>query len=349
MRRAYGFLACPLFGAAVAMMGPGCGTSSGSGFADAGTSGSSGGSSGSASGSSGGSSGFGSSSGGSSGSFGDAAPPDNDGGNNDCAPGAGQYIYVISDMNNLYTFDPTKFPSASAFTLVGAVPCVPSGSYVNSMAIDRQATAYINFHDGSIVKMNTTAPLACTPTSFMPNQLGFTNDLGMGFSTDAAGSKNETLYVSDNGGPEGDCMQTTPGPGCMGLGLAKMDLSSWTLTKLGAYTSTAAGYNAELTGTGDAKLYGFFTTAPSSYGPIDKTSGHTDSPAPTVISSVSVGSGGYAFSFWGGDFYFYIAPTMNTVPQHLNTKTGTVTPGDMLSFVVVGAGVSTCAPFVPPQ
>jgi len=343
-----------MFGAALSLAAPGCGAKAGDGFGDAGASGSSGNASGGSSGGWGGSSGSGSSSSGggsgSSGSFGDAAPPPgDDGGSADCAPGAGQYIYVISDTNNLYRFDPTQFPSASAFTLVGAVPCVPPRSYVNSMAIDRQATAYVNFHDGSIVRMNTTAPLACTPTSFKPAQLGFTNDLGMGFSTNAAGSTSETLYVSDNGGPEGDCTQSTPSAGCMGLGLAKLDTSSWTLTQVGAYTSPAAGYNAELTGTGDAKLYGFFTTTPSSYGPIDKSSGHTDAPAPTVLSSVSVGRGGYAFSFWGGDFYFYIAPRGNTVPQHLSTKTGMVTPGDMLSFVVVGAGVSTCAPTVPPQ
>jgi hypothetical protein len=259
---------------------------------------------------------------------------------------------VISDSNSLYTFDPTKFPSTAAFTLVGPVPCVPSGSYVNSMAIDRQATAYVNFHDGSIVKMTTTAPLACTPTGFMAGQNAFTNDLGMGFSADMKGSTNETLFVSDNAGPNGNCTQSTPAAGCMGKGLASLNLTSWALNPIGAYTSTAAGYNAELTGTGDAQLYGFFTTTPSSYGPIDKPTGHTDTPAPTVVQSVSVGTGGYAFSFWGGDFYFYIAPGGgNTIPQHLDTKTGMVTPGQMLSYVIVGAGVSTCAPLTmpPPQ
>jgi len=172
----------------------------------------------------------------------------------------------------------------------------------------------------------------------------------MGFVADQAGSMNETLYVSDNGGPEGDCMQTTPGPGCMGLGLASLDIGSWTLSPLGAYTNSVAGYNAELTGTGGGDLYGFFTTTPSSYGKIDKTNGHTDSPAPTVLQSVDVGMGGYAFSFFGGDFYFYTASTTpNTVPQHLETKTGNVTMGEQLSFVIVGAGVSTCAPTHPPQ
>jgi hypothetical protein len=334
----------PLFLAALclAASATGCGSDKGSGFGDAGGSffgGSGGGSGGSGSGGSG----SGGSGSGGLGGDGGTLPT------SDCAPGAAQFIYVVSDMNTLYTFDPTKFPSAQAFTAVGTVPCVPTGSYVNSMAIDRQATAYINFHDGSVVKMTTSPPLQCMPTGFMAGQSGFTNDLGMGFVSDQAGSMNETLYVSDNGGPLGNCTQTTPSSGCMGLGLGKLDIGSWTLTPVGPYTSTAAGYNAELTGTGAGDLFGFFTTTPSSYGRIDKTNGHTDSPAPTVETSVNVAMGGYAFSFWGGDFYFYTAPTGNTVPQHLNTRTATVTAGDMLSFVIVGAGVSTCAPIIPPQ
>jgi hypothetical protein len=272
-----------------------------------------------------------------------------DGNTSDCAPGAAQYIYVMSDSNVLYTFDPTRFPSASAFTAVGMVPCVPSGSYVSSMAIDRQANAYVNFHNGSIAKVTTTPPLMCSPTAFRAGQQGFTNDLGMAFASDAPGSAGETLYVSDGAGPGGNCTQATPGPGCMGQGLASLNLGNWALNYIGAYTNSAAGYNAQLAGTGAGDLYGFFTTTPSSYGRINKTTGATDMPPPTVESSISVGTGGYAFSFWSGDFYFYIANPGNTVPQHLNTMTGTVTPGEMLSYVIVAAGVSTCAPVRPPH
>jgi hypothetical protein len=349
MKYAYRSIVGPSFVTLIALAGLACGSSKGSGFGDNGSSGGSGGS-GSGGGSGGsGSSGGGSSGGsGSSGSFGDAAPPPGGDGGSNCTVGAGKYIYVVSDNNTLYTFDPTLFPSASAFVAVGMVPCVPSGGYVNSMAIDRQANAYVNTHpDGKIWKVTTTAPVTCTMTGFQTGQgtPPFSNDLGMGFAADSKGAATDTLYVSDNSGPLGVCTQTTPAMGsCWGLGLASVDLTSWTLHPVGVYTSTAAGYNAELTGTGNGDLFGFFTTTPSSYGLIDKTSGHTDTPPPTVENSVTVGTGGYAFSFWNGDFYFYTAPSGNTVPQHLTTKTGTVTPGEMLSFVIVGAGVSTCAP-----
>jgi hypothetical protein len=264
-----------------------------------------------------------------------------------CASGVGRFIYVVSDKNDLYTFDPTMFPSASAFTLVGTVPCDSSG--VNSMAVDRSGTAWVNFNDGSIYRVTTTAPITCTATSFVSGQGGFTKDLGMGFSVDAAGSNNETLYVSDNGGPGGDCNASTPGSGCMGKGLGKIDLATMTLTPLGTYTGGAAGYNAELTGTGDGKLYGFFTTSPGAYGPIDKASGTTNAPPPTSLPSVNAATGGYAFSFWGGDFYFYTAPSNRTVVTHLQTSTGMTTTSPELGFTIVGAGVSTCAPTAPPQ
>jgi hypothetical protein len=275
--------------------------------------------------------------------------PPGDGTAPDCAPDAAKYVYVVSDNNTLYTFDPTKFPAASALAPIGTVPCVPSGQYVNAIAVDRHGTAYLNFHGGSVVTMTTTPPLTCTPTSFTAGQAGFTNDLGLSFAADSAGSVSETLYVSDSAGPLGNCLQMTPGPGCMGKGLATLDIARWTLTPVGAFTAAAAGYNALLAGTGDAKLYGFFSTTPSSYGPIAPASGHTDSPAPTMLASVNVGTGGYAFAFWGGDLYFFTAPTANTVPQHLATSTGTVTSGDMLSYVVVAAGSSTCAPTRPTQ
>ncbi|MGH7298755.1 MAG: hypothetical protein ACRELB_27690, partial [Polyangiaceae bacterium] len=257
----------------------------------------------------------------------------------DCASGAGSYVYVISDADELYTFDPSKFPAASAFTLVGPVPCDSSG--VNSMAVDRSATAWVNFNDGSIYRVTTTAPVTCTPTGFVAGQAGFTKDLGMGFSVDAPGSSAETLFVSDNGGPGGDCSKAAPGQGCTGKGLGTLDPATMTLTPLGGYTATAAGYNAELTGTGDGKLYGFFTTSPGAYGPIDKSSGATSAPAPTSLSTVDASNGGYAFSFFGGDFYFYTAPKGNTVVTHLQTATGQTTASPELAFTIVGAGVST--------
>jgi len=317
---------------AVALIGSGCGgKNSPAGFGSESGSGGSGTGSGS---SFGGSSGTSSNSSGATG-FGSSGSTANNG--NDCASGIGQYIYVISDENNLYAFDPTKVPSMSAFALIGPVACA-GGDSVNSMAVDRQGTAWVNYTGGGIFKVTTSSPVTCQSTSFAPNQGGFTNELGMGFSSDAAGSSAETLFVSDNDGPGGH------GVVGGGKGLAKIDLSTMTLTPLGGYTGANMGFNAELTGTSDGKLYGFFTTTPANLAEIEKTTGAT--PSPLSLPTVNASTGGYAFSFWGGDFYFYTQyNTPTTTVTHFHTATGVaVDVMTDIGFTIVGAGVSTCAP-----
>lgn len=279
-----------------------------------------------------------------------------------CPSGAGKYIYVVSDQNDLYTFDPTLVPSATAFTKLGPLNCPgettpppDDNSGVNSMAVDRQATAWVNFSpDGKIFKVDTTQPsLPCVDTNYVSGQGGFTPQLGMGFATTAAKAVTEVLYVSDNTGPGGACTNTTPGPGCNGLGLGWIDTTSMKMTTIGSWGSSLAGYNAELSGTGDGLLYGFFTTTPSDIATIDKTSANVS--AVTPLSTVDNSQGGYAFSFWGGDFWIYTAyptamdPNATTSVTHVVTADGgvSVVMPD-IGFTIVGAGSSTCVPTVPP-
>jgi hypothetical protein len=221
------------------------------------------------------------------------------------------------------------------------------------MAVDRHAVAWVNFNDGSVFKVDTTQKgLPCTATTFSEGSSGFTPQLGMGFATVSSTDTAETLYVSDNGGPGGACTSTTPGAGCMGLGLGSIT-STLTLAPIGPYTN-AAGYNAELSGTGNGLLYGFFTTTPSELGTIDKKSGAVTNiiPLPTVNNSV----GGYAFSFWGGDFWFYTAYPTNADPNPTTSVTHYVSASKSASvvmtdigFTIVGAGSSTCVPTAPVQ
>ena len=63
----------------------------------------------------------------------------------------------------------------------------------------------------------------------------------------SAGSSNETLYVAD-----------TDESGTSGRGLGKIDLTTLTLTRVGDYSGALRGLGAELTGTGDGRLFGFF-------------------------------------------------------------------------------------------
>lgn len=91
---------------------------------------------------SGGSGSGGGSSGSSSGSFlgdGGSSSGSGDGGSN-CSGQAADFVYVLSAENDLYSFAPDK----KLFKKIGPLGCTTSLS-PNSMAVDRNATAYVNY------------------------------------------------------------------------------------------------------------------------------------------------------------------------------------------------------------
>ena len=277
---------------------------------------------------------------GSSGGFGDGGSTGTIGGNKPTTPGGGnqggcsdaaKLVYVVSDSNELFSYD----PGAGKFTKIGELNCPANGETPNSMAVDRSGTAWVNFSDGSLFQVST-ADASCQATSYQKQQGGFVR-FGMAFATDSATSEKETLYVVGIEGING------------GKGLGKIDLTSMTLTKLGDFSGDLQGQGAELTGTGDGRLYGFFTTQPSAkLAQIDKTSGATSGE--TTLDGVNTGTA-WAFSFWGGDFWFYTSaggPSVVTRKETSASGALSTAKADVGGFRIVGAGVSTCAPTTPP-
>jgi hypothetical protein len=64
--------------------------------------------------------------------------------------------------------------------------------------------------------------------------------------------------------------------------------------------------------------------------------------------SMDIGTA-WAMAFWGGDFWLFTAPGVETRVDRYRPSDGTtVTMISNLGFHVVGAGVSTCAPLQPP-
>lgn len=273
----------------------------------------------------------------SSGGLGSSGGFDSDGGAppGDGCTDAARLVYVVSAENDLYSFT----PNTATFQRIGPLECPTNGlATPNSMAIDREGTAWVNFSDGSLFKVST-ANASCSSTSFQPNQSGFLR-FGMAFATNGEDSTDETLYVSGLGGGGGG-----------GLGLGKIDLDTMTLTVLGDYTGNLAGQGAELTGTGDGHLYGFFTTQPfATLAEIDRSNGATSNDQ--ALDGVQTGSA-WAFSFWGGDFWFYTSEgtSPSRVTRLATSGSGdiSVVKGDVGGFRIVGAGVSTCAPTAPPK
>jgi hypothetical protein len=263
---------------------------------------------------------------------------DTDGGEKPSGDGcsdAARLVYVLSQENDLYSFT----PNTATFTKIGRLECPTNGlATPNSMAVDRQGTAWVNYSDGTLFKVSTSNA-SCEATSFEPNQAGFVK-FGMAFSTNADGSSDETLYISGIDFLAGS-----------GHGLGKIDLGTMKVTMIGDYSGILAGEGAELTGTGDGRLFGFFTTEPNAtLAEIDKAKGATSGDK--SLEGVNTGNA-WAFSFWGGDFWFYTSDgvTPSRVTQLRTSGDGqiSVVKTDVGGFRIVGAGVSTCAPTAPPK
>jgi hypothetical protein len=262
---------------------------------------------------------------------GDAAiPPGTPG----CAEEA-KLVYVVSDANDLYSFKPDTL----TFTKVGRLDCRSAAlATPNSMAVDRSGAAWVNYSDGTLFKVSTK-DATCQSTPFQAGQNNFVK-FGMAFSSNSAGSNEETLFVAG--------LADLLAGGRAGLG--KIDLGTMKLSFVGDYTGTLRGQGAELTGTGDAKLFGFYTTDPATLATIDKASGQTSDNR--ALTGVRTGEA-WAFSFWGGDFWFY---TAQAGQESKVTRMKTASDGSIAvvmpavgGFRIVGAGVSTCAPTAPPR
>jgi len=242
---------------------------------------------------------------------------------------AAKLVYVLSDANDLYSFAPQD----KKFTLIGQLNCNTNLS-PNSMAVDRNAVAWVNYVDGldsqgQIFKVDTSNA-NCQPAATVNLTPGWER-LGMGFSSNSAGSMDETLFVS----------------GTSGTGLGKINTSN-TLNPIAGFSpGTFTGQSAELTGTGDGRLYGYFTTSPVQVGQIDKATGAVTNAK--VITGLSTPSA-WAFSFWGGSFYLYAASFGNSNVTKYDPVANTIDNSYMVDvgFRIVGAGVSTCAPVIEP-
>jgi hypothetical protein len=243
----------------------------------------------------------------------------------DCTDATATLVYVVTSSDEILSFD----PSAAAFRSIGTLRCpAPPGTSPFSMAVDRRGTAYVVFDDGGLYRVSTKTG-ACTATSFTRRIDGF-NRFGMGFATDLGGPS-ETLFVASSGDPGGDA-------------LASIDVKDFSLKPIDPFVPSLA--RAELTGTGDGRLFAFYT--PSTGGDahvaqIDKTNAHVldDVPLPGVQQGR-----GWAFAFWGGDFWLFTDPKSEGASTVTRYRPGDHTIKNVAKYktLIVGAGVSTCAP-----
>jgi hypothetical protein len=259
-------------------------------------------------------------------SFGAAtAPPKVDA--NGCSDGA-RLAYVVSFEGDLYSFAPAD----KKFTKIGPLNCGP-GVVPVAMGVDRNAIAWVNGRTdpmspgGRLYKVDTR-DAHCSETK-LADEWG-----GMGFATKPGSPLEETLFV-----------RTTSQ-------LKRVDFAAEVLMPVGNFPNDTA--DTELTGTGDGRLFGFLVSSPPALAPIDQTTAAVGERVD--LSSVPTSSGPlFAFSFWGGDFYFYTATDASA--EHSSTVSryrpadGSIDAAYMtnIGFHIVGAGVSTCAPTTQPK
>jgi hypothetical protein len=252
----------------------------------------------------------------------------------DCPDAAATLIYLITEQGLLIRFD----PPAATFTTIGRIACPAlafeaSADTPNSMAVDHLGTAYVGFRSGELFRVST-ATAACQATPFVPGQQNFSQVFGMGYATNADGG--ETLYV-------GEEQQAAPSR------LASIDTTTFALDIIGAFRPTVSSI-PELTGTGAGDLFAFYAlgTASSAIGQIDRESAAV--VAQSTLTGLSQGSA-WAFAFWGGDFYLFTAPGAPDGAAATGSEVHRYRPSDnslveitRYPDLIVGAGVSTCAP-----
>ena len=247
--------------------------------------------------------------------------------NEDCADGT-ELVYTIDQFNyRLSQFD----PGTKAFTDLGSLSCPSTGGGTPfSMSLDRAGFAYVLYTTGELFKAPIGNLAACTKTTWT-SQAGL-KVFGMGFSTDAVGGSAETLFVG------GGQTQTQAS-----YTLAKLDVATMTATVVGSQMQLP-----EMTGTGNAELWGFMPdTTSARVVKFDKQTGAalTTYAVPSLAGTMTA----YAFAHWGGDFWVFLrkgSETATTVYQ-IDGMTGAIegmTPAT--GRTIVGAGVSTCAPVV---
>jgi hypothetical protein len=237
----------------------------------------------------------------------------------DCAAGT-EFIYLIGQDGYLVRFDPEHV----AFTAVGVLHCAP-GATPFSMAVGRDGFAWVEYTDLGLYRVDITTA-ECQPTDYLPSQIGFER-FGMGMVASSPESP-ERLYVADFDGS----------------GIGRLDLGTLVLEFVGAYDAVFG--SAELTGTADGRLYGFFPDeSPAVFAELDPERGSVLSTTPLPVTAGLA----WAFAFWGGDFYLFTAPSGPSRVDRYRPADGSTTFVANVPSVIVGAGVSICAPLEPPQ
>ncbi len=230
-------------------------------------------------------------------------------------------VIVVDELTNMLS---DFRPETLAFHDIGVLKCATFDPTATpfSMALGRDGNAWVLYSDGELFRVDVKTAV-CQATRFTSGQMGFVT-FGMGFVSDAPGSNLETMYIA---------------------GTANMQLASIDLPTLHVHPVGGLPGIPELTGTGDAELWGFFPAAGSTFvAQIDKATAATSNKID--IATLVGDPAAWAFAHFGGSFWIFLQRQGED-----STSVYNVTRDGMFSTAlsntgrhIVGAGVSTCAP-----
>jgi hypothetical protein len=251
-------------------------------------------------------------------------------------------IHVVTTTGELWAFDPPTLEFELVVDLLALPGCATPQFF--SMSLDRDGIAWLEFTDGTLHTLDINAPVGCDNPGFVPPpELAITN-FGMGFVSESIDNPCDSLFGHRIGfGLDG------PGVGLL------FEVDTDAVDVIGSYPTD---FNrAELTGTGDARLFAFVDSIPAKLVELDKGSGAMLSQIDLVGIDASTA---FAFAAYGGDFYFFTGSDSNFNRSEVNhidyddsdnngeQDITEIIPEVPFDGPISGAGVSTCAPSEPP-
>lgn len=245
-------------------------------------------------------------------------------------------IYLLDSGGTLLSFD----PRTSTMNEIGNLACPStSGVGTHSMAVDRRGVGWVLYQNGSLYQIDLTTA-ACSPTDFEAGQNGF-NLFGMAFVAESPGGL-ETLYIAGGSSVTESTAR-----------LGTIDTQSLRVDAVAPLTVTSV--HPELTGDGAGGLYGYFPGTeriPDRVSALNRETGRIETTVDAVTLAEDNSVGAWAIARWGGVFYVFSAfqsrgaPPEGTSVFRVDPETTERVLVHFSSNVIVGAGVSTCAPLL---
>jgi hypothetical protein len=254
-----------------------------------------------------------------------------------CDSEVGDFIYLLDVDAGLHRIAPGSLEVES----LGPLACDGASSAM-ALTVDRNGMLWAMMVDDQGYRgIYTVDPisLACSPTDFVDPIAENIGVNSLAFVADAPDSETESLYIGANVGGSFDFE--------IPLSLGRVDLDTMDMEIVGTAAIVPTGYYqiADLTGTGDSRLFGFFPGDVAVIAELDESS---SSLVSDEILDFGVGSP-WAFAQWAGRLWLFSSSgNPGSDIRAWDPITGDVEeihPG--IGVDVVGAAVSTCAPYQP--